>query len=206
MVTPLNSGRAQEGFCDTFLARHSDYLDGLLQPLEAARMSAHADACASCARYDRVVRKGLLLARELPAIEPATDFDARLQHRLLHLKDAAAADAHSWSVGGVAATLGVAAAIALLAWSPMIMDTGEPAVRAVAAPASTGAAEPAYAAVGAVPLIVESSWYPVTPPDGPAHYAASVMAAFPGPYSPLVVTPPAHRSVRTISTEYVPVD
>jgi hypothetical protein len=32
------------------------------------------------------------------------------------------------------------------------------------------------------------------------------VAAFPGPYSPLIVTPPAHRAVRTVSSGYAPVD
>ncbi|HEX2166310.1 MAG TPA: hypothetical protein VHG09_03635, partial [Longimicrobiales bacterium] len=58
----------------------------------------------------------------------------------------------------------------------------------------------------AVPLFSQSAWYPMTMPAAPTHQPSALLAVFPGPYSPLVVTPPAHRSVRTVSTEYAPID
>jgi hypothetical protein len=205
-VNPHHAGRTQDAFCEQFLAGHSDYLDGLLPPLTAARMSAHAEACASCGRYDRIVRKGLVLARELPDVPVSGTFELRLQHRLLHVQDADAAAARP-PAAGIAATLGVAAAIGLLAWSPVMLD---PAPARVADAAETALEAPAEAAPadwsGGMPLLVESTWFPVAFPEPPANRAAAVLATFPGPYSPLVVTPPAHRSVRTISSEHATID
>ena len=199
-VNPGKAGRAHEVGCDEFLARHSEYLDGLLEPLAKARLSAHAAACGSCARYDRIVRKGIDLVRDLPDVEPSEEFEMRLQHRIFHMEDARALQPRA---AGAAAALGVAAAIALLAWSPVLMKSDEAAMsRAATLDESAGAA---YSAFSTVPLFSQNSWYPTTMP-APEHQPSALLAVFPGPYSPLVVTPPAHRSVRTVSTEYVSID
>lgn len=73
--------------CRDFLARHSEYVDGVIEASAAERMSAHAHACSSCARYDRVVRRGGALVRELPGIGVSHDFEARVRHRLFHARD-----------------------------------------------------------------------------------------------------------------------
>jgi hypothetical protein len=74
--------------CREFLARHTEYVDGAVEQGLAAIMRAHAQACASCARYDHVVRRGAELARQLlPAVELSPDFGARMQHRLFHVRD-----------------------------------------------------------------------------------------------------------------------
>jgi hypothetical protein len=72
--------------CTEFLARYSDYLDGLALG-EAARFEAHLRVCRACARYDRVVRQALRLCRELPPIRPSEDFLPRLQHKIYHLEE-----------------------------------------------------------------------------------------------------------------------
>ena len=63
--------------CHEFLARYSDYDDSRIPPSEAARFHAHLAECPSCARYDRVLRKGRMVARQL-RVEPSTDFVRRL--------------------------------------------------------------------------------------------------------------------------------
>ena len=200
-VNPGKAGRSHEVGCDEYLARHSEYLDGLLSPIAAARLSAHAAACGSCARYDRIVRKGIDMLRDLPDVQPSEEFEQRLQHRIFHMEDA---DSLQSRPLGLAATLGVATAIALLAWSPMIMTGARDDVATGAARENaTVAATDAY---GTVPLFSQSAWYPMALPAAPAHQPSGLLAAFPGPYSPLVVTPPAHRSVYRVSTEYVPID
>src|SRR5690606_18291876 len=60
--------------CQEFLARYSEYLDERLEPLESALWRAHMNRCPSCARYDRVLRRGLALVRDLPEVEPSSDF------------------------------------------------------------------------------------------------------------------------------------
>ena len=45
-------------------------------------MRQHMRDCPKCARHDTVVRRGILLFRNLPSIEPSPDFQARLVARL----------------------------------------------------------------------------------------------------------------------------
>ena len=200
-VNPGNAGLSHEIGCDAYMASHSEYLDGLLSPVAAAQLGAHADACADCARYDRIVRKGIDLVRDLPAVEPSPEFEMRLQHRIFHMEDAAALQPRATSA---ATALGVAAAIALLAWSPLLVVSGKRDAGAVAG--FEQAPENAFVVFDTGPMFSQSTWYPTTMPAAPAHQPSAMFAMFPGPYSPLVVTPPAHRSVRPVSAEYAPVD
>lgn len=201
-MKPGNAGRTLDAGCDEFLARHSEYMDGQLPPVLAGRLGSHAAACPSCARYDRVVRRGVALVRELPDIAPADEFELRLQHRLFHVQDADALGGSRAS--GAAAALAIAAAIALLAWSPLLVQRttapGMPATAAASPRASVPIAQPS------VPLFDQSAWYPVPLAVTPAEHPSALLAAFPGPYSPLVVTPPVHRTMRSISTGYAPID
>lgn len=203
-VSAGNAGQSREVTCDEFLARHSDYLDGFLPPLVTARLGAHASLCASCSRYDRIVRKGIDLVRDMPGVVPSEDFEQRLQHRIFHMEDARALQPRT----GAATALAVAAAIALLAWSPvMFIQSSAPEATTPAAASLMDVSAPSYDAINAVPLLGQNSWYPVATPPAPAHQSSStILASFPGPYSPLVVTPPAHRSVRQVSTEYLSID
>ena len=74
--------------CKDFLERHTDWLEGELDPTIASQIMAHAATCQSCARYDRVVRRGAELARELlPPTEVSPEFGARMRHRLFHERD-----------------------------------------------------------------------------------------------------------------------
>lgn len=200
-MNPGKAGRSQEVACAEFLAGHSEYLDGLLSPFAAARLSAHAAVCDSCARYDRIVRKGIDLVRDLPDAEPSADFEMRLQHRIFHMEDARALQPRP---AGAATALGIAAVMALLAWSPMLVVPGERDM--AAAPAFELQDDGVHDGFEPMPLFSQNAWYPMTMPAAPAHQPLAVFASFPGPYSPLVVTPPAHRSVRTVSTEYVSID
>jgi hypothetical protein len=45
-------------------------------------MHEHLRACPRCSRHDTAVRRGLLIVRNLPQIEPSPDFMARLNARL----------------------------------------------------------------------------------------------------------------------------
>jgi anti-sigma factor RsiW len=203
------AGRSHDGICDEILATYSDYLDGLLAPHVAAQVQWHLASCSSCARYDRVVRAGADLLRELPDVAPSADFTEWLQHRLYHVQDGPAI-AESRAGAGAAATFAVASAIALLAWSPLFFgsDVGFVETAAVAtmpAPASsparlllddTGDRWPGGARL--VPL-AEPARVSLGGGD-----AIQVLRAFPGPHSPLVVQPPVHRAVRTVSSEYTP--
>ncbi|HEX7050617.1 MAG TPA: hypothetical protein VF188_10480 [Longimicrobiales bacterium] len=121
--------------CQEFLARHSEFLDSVMDPLDAARWCDHVASCPSCARYDRVLRRGHGLVQELPRPEPSPDFFPRLQHRIYSLE--ASMDAER-SAGGAGAlvSLAVAGVLALLAWGPLLRGSGW-----LAPAAGTGVAE-----------------------------------------------------------------
>ncbi|HEX7089375.1 MAG TPA: hypothetical protein VF192_04525 [Longimicrobiales bacterium] len=104
--------------CQEFLARYSEYLDELVDPLEAARWRRHIEDCVACGRYDRVMRQGLELVRTLPRIEPSPDFAARLQHRLFHVRDEDVGERTSGASAVVA--LAIAGMLAAVAWSPLL--------------------------------------------------------------------------------------
>jgi hypothetical protein len=184
---------ADEGSCERLRERHGDYLDGVLPAAELARMQTHLDECLSCARYDRVLRRGLQLARQLPELSPTDDFQLRLHYHLDHLHYSSPfAQQRPFAGIGVAATL--AALIALIAWSPFLLLELAPA-----APAASVAALPPADPLGAIAV----SWYPGQVPSLPTHPRAVPPTLFPGPYSPLIVNPPVHGGpVRFISTEY----
>lgn len=105
--------------CQEFLVRHTDYLDGLLGSEESRRYEDHIVECASCARYDRVIRQGVEILRAAPAIEPSPDFFPRLQHRLYHVEDELRTGSRGPGANAVV-SLAIAGVLALLAWSPLL--------------------------------------------------------------------------------------
>lgn len=125
--------------CQEFLARYSEYLDERLEPLESALWRAHMNRCPSCARYDRVLRRGLALVRDLPEVEPSSDFGPRLQHRLYHVDDEPEMG-HRASGASAVVSLAIAGVLAAIAWSPVIRPgpvTVELAPMEARAPSST---------------------------------------------------------------------
>jgi hypothetical protein len=204
-VGVMDAGRSPDATCDEILAAHSDYLDGVLPPHEAATVQWHLASCASCGRYDRVVRRGADLVRELPVVEPSDDFAERLQHRLYHLQDGPAIAGSRHTGAGAAATMAVAGVLALLAWSPLFLEIGTESAPELAAAEErtvwpvqlTDASEPDLwtSAAGLMPVAAPAM---LSLRGGDA---VRVLSSVPGPYSPLVVEPPVHRPVRTISIE-----
>jgi Putative zinc-finger len=68
--------------CRRFRKSHVAFIDGALDEPHATEMYGHLDACDSCARLDAVVRRGLLVARNLPVIRPSRDFRSEFEARL----------------------------------------------------------------------------------------------------------------------------
>jgi hypothetical protein len=128
--TRREDGHEPGAGCGEFLARHAEWLDGLVAGRAAAAYARHAAECDACGRYDRVVRDGLLLVRELEPVEPSPDFHARLQHRLFHAEEAAAGARRSPPLAGV---MSVAALLALVAWSPILWQRLGPVAPGAAA-------------------------------------------------------------------------
>lgn len=130
--------------CEDFLEGYSDYLDGLLGSAEAERFEAHRRECEHCARYDRVVQRGLQIYRSLPEPDPSPDFLPRLRHRIYHLEDGI--PLNDVRHGGSAALVAVAAVgLLAFAWLPFAtsvpVEVELPAV-AVRTPEPDGASLP----------------------------------------------------------------
>ncbi len=102
--------------CEEFLRGYSDYADGLGKREELRGFELHLGSCPNCARYDRIVRQGTDLFRDLPRPDSSPDFLPRLRHRLYHVDDHAVLGARP---GGSAALVAVAAVGMLaLVWLP----------------------------------------------------------------------------------------
>lgn len=115
--------------CGEFLAGYTDYRDGTVSWEREEDFLTHMEDCGSCARYDRVVRRGADVLRGLPELEVSDDFAERLQHRLYHVDEERSYAGRRAAAGTAMTTLGVAAMIALAAWVPMMLPRGaaEPA-------------------------------------------------------------------------------
>jgi hypothetical protein len=69
--------------CRTFRKHHVSFVDDTASGFARAQMDEHLRACRRCARHDSRVRRALLLARNIPAIEPSAEFRQRLHNRLI---------------------------------------------------------------------------------------------------------------------------
>jgi anti-sigma factor RsiW len=104
--------------CSDCLARHSEYLDGLLDAATAEQFRAHIAACAECERYDRVLRRGQKMLAAQAQIQVSGDFMTQLQNRLV-FEDRRAAMRPMTSLAGV--SVAVAAMLAFAAWIPVLI-------------------------------------------------------------------------------------
>lgn len=189
--------------CQDFLSSHSDYMDGRLDADADARCSEHVDACPECARHHRIITRSLRLLGDVPTVEPSSDFHDRLQHRILHLQDEMARH-DRFSGSGTMASLAVAAVIALVAWAPLMLPDAMGGDKRIADARSLTTRAARTASRDMAPV----EWYgsaPGTPvQDGPL----SMSAAFPGPYSPLIVEAPvtraSGRAARAVFAAYYP--
>lgn len=68
--------------CHSFRRAHVLYVDDLLSGTLMEQARAHIASCTTCAKHDRVVRRGMMLVRNLPPMEPSAQFSERLAARL----------------------------------------------------------------------------------------------------------------------------
>lgn len=108
--------------CQEFLEAYPAVADGLGGEAEAARVRAHREGCPRCDRYARVLERGTELLDGLPTLEPSDAFQARLEHRLLHVDEELAALRRGGAVSATTGAAALAMAVLLLAvaWSASI--------------------------------------------------------------------------------------
>jgi anti-sigma factor RsiW len=68
--------------CREFNENHVAFVDDTLSGVELIEMQRHIAECERCARLNSNVRRALVVAWNLPRIEPSADFAERLQARL----------------------------------------------------------------------------------------------------------------------------
>jgi hypothetical protein len=80
--------------CREFHDNHFAFIDDTLSGIELVAMQRHIAECTDCAKHDALVRRSLLLFRNLPRIEPSPDFADRLNARLKEIKNEQAGPFH----------------------------------------------------------------------------------------------------------------
>jgi hypothetical protein len=74
--------------CREFRSKHDAYVDDTLSGADIGAMALHRQLCERCSQRDTRVRRALLVARNLPMIQPSAAFSKRLQARLAAERDA----------------------------------------------------------------------------------------------------------------------
>ena len=121
--------------CRDFRKQHLAFTDGSLDGDELMAMRVHIAECKHCDRYDTVVRRGLLVLRNLSSIEAAPDFLDRLNAKL-HQLDRADARAAVYRGPGFGSFIAAAAsmvaagflAATLLDWTGPVRELRFPPV------------------------------------------------------------------------------
>ena len=68
--------------CRAFRSKHVAFVDDFLSGEEVVAMQRHLLECEQCAAHDAKVRRALLVFRNLPTVEPSSDFYTRLRARI----------------------------------------------------------------------------------------------------------------------------
>lgn len=92
--------------CRAFRENHVGFVDDVLPAVEMEAMHRHLQSCVRCARQDLAVRRGLLIVRNLPPIEPSSDFMSKLSDRIAEMQAAGIeqpVDRYRLTTGGFAA-------------------------------------------------------------------------------------------------------
>jgi hypothetical protein len=108
--------------CEEFLADYSDFLDRQFEEHSIVSYCSHLLRCSDCAEYDRVMRRGLELVRELELPETRPGFVPRVSERVL-----AAGPGRGTDRGRAVMVAGVGALALLAVGSLAMLDSGGPA-------------------------------------------------------------------------------
>lgn len=68
--TAVDRRRPRQLCCQEFIEEYSAYRDDRMTPEARAAMTSHMASCASCRRYDRVIRTGVEALRDAPEVRP----------------------------------------------------------------------------------------------------------------------------------------
>ena len=144
--------------CREFRRKHDAYVDDTLSGLEVDAMALHLRFCPECARSDTRLRRALLLAHNIPTIEPSASFADRLQTRLQQERAIMAShgarhgiDEGRWRSFGPGTYAALATGVALVASVALASRLAEPApIRLAPVVASRPEPEPSTLATAAM--------------------------------------------------------
>ncbi len=137
----------------------------------------HLRACAACARLDAAVRRSLLLARNLPDIQPSPDFLERLEARLR--AGAQPMEPRRRISGTALAALAATVVFAALLTLDLVRDAQPPAIALQPVVAMTPEADPSIISSALVATLPTGmSVWPaiVAATHAPVHFVAAEMA------------------------------
>ena len=103
--------------CLEFRNQYLAFADQTLPPAVQSAADMHLASCRMCARHDLAMRRGLLMLRNLPSVEPSSDFFDRLTTTLHRMEraDARASRYRGPGVRSFAAVAGGMVAVGFLA-------------------------------------------------------------------------------------------
>jgi hypothetical protein len=173
--------------CREFRRKHDGHVDDTLSGVDIEAMGRHLRLCADCAALDTRIRRSLLLAHNLPAIQPSAVFAERLQMRLAHeraLRARQQDDAGTmmgmmtrhrspFTIGtyvalaaGIAMAAGVTMSVALagdtdpaIRLAPVVASTPEPEPSPFATPAMVASMPAGMPIWGAVYVAQRAPWH-----------------------------------------------
>jgi hypothetical protein len=96
--------------CLEFRNQYLAFADQTLPPEAQSAADMHLALCSMCARHDLAMRRGLLVLRNLPSVEPSSDFYVRLT-TTLHRMERAEAHASRYRGPGLRAFAAAAAGV-----------------------------------------------------------------------------------------------
>ena len=106
--------------CEEFLKDYSDYFDWRLEERPVQEYRKHLSNCGACAEYDRVMRSGLHLVKDMRAPGSATDCLSRVHQRVHRLQR---------QLGQPTGRLGLSLAVAGLTAVTVLLVTSLPFLR-----------------------------------------------------------------------------
>lgn len=111
--------------CRTFHARHVGFVDDVLPGIEIVEMQRHMAECAPCARHDALIRRSLLVFRNMPTIECSPGFTERVNDSIRALSHSPQAGPASLLTPATFAAA-VAAGLMLFGGANLLSETDAP--------------------------------------------------------------------------------
>jgi anti-sigma factor RsiW len=102
--------------CRAFRSKHVAFVDDFLPGEEVVAMQRHLLECERCSAHDAKIRRALLLFRNLPSVEPSSDFYARLSARIESERAAIPRPAFAARGPGIGTFMSVAASLVTIGY------------------------------------------------------------------------------------------